>query len=122
MKSFELRKKFNRDKYIDLQLVNDNIYHWNIKFKHFTNQELNNKLYLLQNMHDYKYIEVEFHLHEKYRSSLARRARSDGFGRLRVDGRRKREISTGSPPRAAVCGRPAWSLCRSPRGSDPAGF
>ncbi|QKF93649.1 ubiquitin-conjugating enzyme E2 [Fadolivirus algeromassiliense] len=62
---FDLRKKNSGDKSTEITLVNDNIYHWNIKFRNFNNKALNEELQQLNKKYGYDYIELEAHLHDK---------------------------------------------------------
>ena len=62
---FDLRKKYSTDIRIELSLVNDNIYHWNLKFRNFSNDKLNQNLKNLKSKYGYDYIELEIHFHDK---------------------------------------------------------
>jgi baculoviral IAP repeat-containing protein 6 (apollon) len=46
----------------NIDLINKNIYHWNIKFNNFTNKDLNLQLSKLQDQYNYSYIEVELEI------------------------------------------------------------
>jgi len=61
---FELRKKYSNNQKIEISLVNDNIYHWNLKFKDFTNQSLNKEIQELHKNFGYNYLEMDVHFHD----------------------------------------------------------
>ena len=61
----ELFKFYKNSKNIGLSLVNNNIYHWNLKFRNFDNKELKQDLQNLFLAKEYNYIEVELHFHDK---------------------------------------------------------
>ena len=62
---FKLRKKYSKDDKMVLTLVNDNIYHWNLKMRGFTNKILVDSLSSLNAKYGYNYIEFEIHFHDK---------------------------------------------------------
>lgn len=61
---FELRKKYSSSNKVEMSLVNDNIYHWNLKFKDFTNKQLNIEVNELQKNFGYNYVELDVHFHD----------------------------------------------------------
>jgi baculoviral IAP repeat-containing protein 6 (apollon) len=50
---------------IKITLVDDNIYHWRIQMKGFTNEELNNSLQEIMKTDGFDYIEIDLQFHEK---------------------------------------------------------
>ena len=62
---FKLRKKYNKNKKIEISLVDDNIFHWKIKFRNFENEKLNEQITFLNSKFGYNYIELEIHFHDK---------------------------------------------------------
>ena len=61
---FEVRKKYSINQKIMITLVNDNIYHWNVKIHDFTNPKLNNDIQELQKKFGYGYIDIDIHFHD----------------------------------------------------------
>ncbi|AYV77004.1 MAG: ubiquitin-conjugating enzyme E2 [Barrevirus sp.] len=61
---FELRKKYSRNTGIIIELADDNIYTWTLKFKNFTNAILNRQLDNLAKTFSYDYIEIEVDFHD----------------------------------------------------------
>ena len=62
---FNMRKRFSTDQRLEITLVNDNVYQWNIKFRYFQNEQLNKQLKELKSKYGYDYIELEIHFHDK---------------------------------------------------------
>lgn len=62
---FSIRKKYNTDNKIEISLVADNVYHWNVKLKRLRNEKLNKQLDELKKTFNYDYIELEIHFHDK---------------------------------------------------------
>ncbi|ARF09703.1 ubiquitin-conjugating enzyme E2 [Indivirus ILV1] len=62
---FDLRKKYSKNSNIKINLYDNNIYTWNIKFRNFTNKRLHNELESLNDKYKFDYIEVEVHFHDK---------------------------------------------------------
>ena len=48
-----------------ISVVDDNIYHWNVKFREFNNRKLMKQLEQLNKSYGYDYIEIEIQLHDK---------------------------------------------------------
>lgn len=62
---FKLRKKYSKDDKMVLTLVNDNIYHWNLKMRGLANKTVTDSLNTLNAKYGYNYIEFEIHFHDK---------------------------------------------------------
>ena len=62
---FNIRKKYASNSRIELNLVDHNIYHWNIKFRYFENKKLSEELKKLEEQYGYNYVEIEIHFHDK---------------------------------------------------------
>lgn len=60
---FEIRKKFRTGR-VTIELVNENPYHWKLKFNEFNKKELNEQLEKLEKTHKYKYIEIDIQFHD----------------------------------------------------------
>ena len=61
-----LYTKYNNDNKVQINVVDDNIYHWKLRFKNFNNTVLNTSLELINNSYDYNYIELDIHFHNLY--------------------------------------------------------
>lgn len=61
---FELRKKYSTSQKISITLVDENVYHWNIKFKDFTNEKLNKEIQEINKNFGYEYIDIDVHFHD----------------------------------------------------------
>jgi len=55
----------NKKNHIELTLVDNNIYHWNLKCKNFSNESLNKNLSELNKVWNYNFIEIDIHIHDK---------------------------------------------------------
>lgn len=62
---FTLRTKFKKDNKININLIEENIFHWSIKFKNFSNDRLTNNLRELEKKYGYNYIDLEVLFHDK---------------------------------------------------------
>lgn len=62
---FELRKQFATNSRIELNLVDDNIYHWDLKLRNFNNSKVKEELKELNAKFGYDYIQLQFHFHDK---------------------------------------------------------
>jgi baculoviral IAP repeat-containing protein 6 len=62
---FELRKRYSKNRKIELDVVNNNIYHWNLKFRAFANEKLIKDIEQLNTNYKYDYIELDVHFHDK---------------------------------------------------------
>jgi ubiquitin-protein ligase len=61
----DLRFKFNKEDKIFVELINENIYCWRIKFTNFSNKKLSKSLNLVHSLYGYDHIEIEIQLHDK---------------------------------------------------------
>ena len=61
----DLWKKYRTNTSLKLNLVENNIYRWNLKFSDFPNTSLKSSLSELQKNYGYNYIEIEIDFHEK---------------------------------------------------------
>lgn len=57
-------KKY-KNKSIILRAVDNNIYYWNVKFKHFNNENIMSELKELDKRYGYDYIELDIYFHDK---------------------------------------------------------
>ena len=61
----DLVKKYKDDNRVELTVVNNNIYHWRVKFKKFDNIAITAVLESLNKKYGYDYLEVEIFFHHK---------------------------------------------------------
>lgn len=55
----------NSESNIEVRPVNKNVFHWNLKFRNFSEKELNASMQQLNEKHKYDYIELEIYFHPK---------------------------------------------------------
>lgn len=60
----DLKSKYYDNNIFSLDLVDNNIYSWNIKIKNFTNIALKKQLSELKELYNYDYIELEINFHD----------------------------------------------------------
>lgn len=67
MKEFvDLYKKYKSNDKINISTVDDNIYHWNVKFSNFSKKKVNLQLQKLKEKYDYDYVEFDLYFHHVY--------------------------------------------------------
>lgn len=62
---FNLRRIYRNSNKIVISLDNNNIYHWRLQFRNFSNNELKNDLRILVQKYNYDYIEINMFFHDK---------------------------------------------------------
>ena len=60
----ELIKTYKGSRNVSIELVDNNIFHWKLKYKSFSNEKLNTSLTLLNSAYNYDYIDVELIFHD----------------------------------------------------------
>ncbi len=61
----ELYRSYKDNKSVELSIVNDNIYHWKLKFRKFSNVVIKNNLESLMQKYNYDFIEIDVHFHSQ---------------------------------------------------------
>jgi ubiquitin-protein ligase len=60
----KLMKKYNSESKIEIRPVDKNAFHWNLKFRNFSNKELDTSIKQLSEKHNYNYIELDVYFHK----------------------------------------------------------
>jgi len=62
----QLLVKYRDDEKVEITPVDNNVYHWNVKFRAFDNESLRAAMVSLKTRYDYDYIEFDVYFHEQY--------------------------------------------------------